>query len=151
MCQTPPLHKNSKANKWPPTLSSSLHINHKPRVRMCVASTWYLVSSLPASDTGSTGTCNQIAEARCRQRLCMGRRNDHGQICVHPRVRAAEVCESRRKGAGLTCRFSEPPSLAGRGGTDCSASPKGTCSSYGRNGYTLPKQLQNRGKGCIFS
>lgn len=30
---------------------------------MCVASTWYLVSSLPASDTGSTGTCNQIAEA----------------------------------------------------------------------------------------
>lgn len=42
-----------------------------------------------------------------------------------------------------TCRFSAPPSPADTGDNGCSASPKGTCSSYGRSDCTLPIQQHN--------
>ena len=42
-------------------------------------------------------------------------------------------------GPPLICRFFGPPSPAGTEGSDYSVSPTGTCSSCGRNGYTLPR------------
>lgn len=42
----------------------------------------------------------------------------------------------------LTCRSSARPSLVGIVDTGCSASPTGTCSSYGRSGCTLPTRLR---------
>lgn len=42
-------------------------------------------------------------------------------------------------GPPLICRFFGLPSPAGTEGSDCSVSPTGTCSSCGRNGYTLPR------------
>ena len=47
-------------------------------------------------------------------------------------------------GPPLICRFFGLPSPAGTEGSDCSVSPTGTCSSCGRNGYTLPRPLQER-------
>lgn len=44
-----------------------------------------------------------------------------------------------RPSTTLICQFAGLPSLAGREGTDCSASPTGTCSSCGRNDYILPR------------
>lgn len=66
--------------------------------------------------------------------------SDHCQVCHHFRVHTGVVWESDRLESELICRFFEPPSPAGRGDSGCSASPKGTCSSYGRSGCTLPIQ-----------
>lgn len=41
------------------------------------------------------------------------------------------------------CPFFGWTTLADREGSDCFASPKGTCSSSGRNGYTPPKQRRS--------
>lgn len=68
--------------------------------------------------------------------------SDHCQVCHHFRVHTGVVWESDRLESELICRFFEPPSPAGRGDSGCSASPKGTCSSYGRSGCTLPIQLK---------
>ncbi len=57
-------------------------------------------------------------------------------------VHTGVVWASDRLELELIFRFSAPPSPADRGDSDCSASPRGTCSSYGRSGCTLPTRLK---------